>query len=62
MKECDRIIESIEHFYGHLEIGPRGSLGLCSIEHREDVEGRKSEIEEFCVKILDSQCISRMCD
>lgn len=52
MKECDRIIESIEHFYGHLEIAPSGSLGLCSVEYKEDVEGRKDEIEEFCVKIL----------
>lgn len=52
MKECDRIIESIEHFYGHLEITSSGSLGLCSVEHKEDVEGRKDEIEEFCVKIL----------
>ena len=52
MKECDRIIESIEHFYGHLEIVPSGSLGLCSVEYKEAVESRKSEIEEFCYKIL----------
>lgn len=29
MRECYRIIESIEHFYGHLGIVSGGSLGLC---------------------------------
>lgn len=52
MRECERIIESIEHFYGHLEIVPYGNLGLCSIEHKEAVENRKNEIEAFCGKIL----------
>lgn len=51
MRECQRIIESIEHFYGHLEIARCGSLGLCSIEYREDVEARKDEIIEFCHRI-----------
>ena len=51
MRECQRIIESIEHFYGHLEIARCGSLGLCSIEYREDVEARKAEIIEFCHRI-----------
>ncbi len=48
MRECQRIIESIEHFYGHLEIECCGSLGLCSIEYKEAVEARKEEIVEFC--------------
>lgn len=52
MRECDRIIQSIEHFYGHLQIVPSGSLGLCSVEYKEAVENRKAEIEEFCHKIL----------
>lgn len=51
MKECNRIIESIEHFYGHLEIVPSGSLGLCSIEYKEALEDRKDEIHAFCSKI-----------
>ncbi len=51
MKECNRLIESIEHFYGHLEIECCGSLGLCSIEYREAVESRKNEIIEFCKRI-----------
>ena len=48
MRECNRIIESIEHFYGHLEIDCCGSLGLCSVEYKEAVADRKNEIEEFC--------------
>lgn len=48
MRECNRIIESIEHFYGHLGILPSGSLGLCSVEYKEAVADRTSEIEEFC--------------
>lgn len=51
MRECNRIIESIEHFYGHLEIECCDRLGLCSIEYKEAVEDRKSEIIEFCSKI-----------
>ena len=51
MKECNRIIESLEHFYGHLEITPSGSLGLCSVEYKEELENRKDEIKEFCSKI-----------
>lgn len=51
MKECNRIIESIEHFYGHMEILSMGSLGLCSVEYKEELEDRKTEIKEFCFKI-----------
>lgn len=51
IRECNRIIGSIEHFYGHMEIECCDSLGLCSIEYKEDVEARKKEIIEFCNKI-----------
>lgn len=51
MKECKRLIESIEHFYGHLEIECCGSLGLCSIEFKEAVAPRQSEIIDFCKNI-----------
>lgn len=51
MRECERIIGSIEHFYGHLEIECCGSLGLCSVEYREAVEPRKAEITAFCGNI-----------
>ena len=51
VKECNRIIESIEHFYGHMEVIPSGNLGLCSIEYKEAVQDRVQEIEAFCTKI-----------
>lgn len=52
MRECEQIIRTIEHFYGHLEIQCRGSLGLCSVECRQDVEPRKNEIADFCREII----------
>lgn len=48
MRECNRIIESIEHFYGHLGIAMGGSLGLCSVEYITDVPNRTKEIVAFC--------------
>lgn len=51
MKECNRIIESIEHFYDHLEIEQCGSLGLCSVEYRDAVAPRKQDIQSFCEAI-----------
>ena len=51
MPECERLIGSIEHFYGHLEIESEGHLGLTSLEHREQVESMKQEILEFCKSI-----------
>ena len=51
MKECERVISSIEHFYGHLEIECCGSLGLCSIENKQDAQLKEKEIIEFCNKI-----------
>ena len=54
MKECDRIIESIEHFYRHLEIKCCGKLWLCSVESKEAVESRKREVLAFCMEILDT--------
>lgn len=51
MKECERLVQTIEHFYGHLEIECSGSIRLCSIENKTDAEPRKAEITEFCKKI-----------
>jgi multimeric flavodoxin WrbA len=48
MPECEKIIGSIEHFYGHLEIIASGNLGLCSIEYKEAVANRIDEIKAFC--------------
>ena len=52
MPECERIIKTIEHFHGHLEIESCGKLGLCCIEYKEDVSNRIDEIKNFCDIIL----------
>ncbi len=52
IKECERVISSIEHFYGHLEVGCCGRLGLCNVEYKDAVNERRTEIEEFCRMIL----------
>ena len=51
MPECERVISSIEHFHGHLEIESCGKLGLCLVENKADVAGRINEIKEFCERI-----------
>ena len=51
MKECERIIASIEHFYGHMEIECCDRMGLCSVEYKEDLECKKEELVEFCSNI-----------
>ena len=48
----EEIIQSIEHFYGHLEIVPSGYLGLCSVESKTDVSARVPEIIDFCSTIF----------
>lgn len=53
MKECERIIGTIEHFLGHLEIECSASLGLCGVEDRGDALERKDEILAFCGRIGD---------
>ena len=51
MPEGERIISSIEHFYGHLEIESVAHLGLTSIECKEDVATGMKEIIDFCMNI-----------
>ena len=51
MRECEKILDTIEHFYGHLEIECCDHLGLCSVENKEDAASRKEEISAFCQKI-----------
>lgn len=53
MPECERVISSIEHFYGHLEIESCGKLGLFSVEYKKDIAGKLSEITDFCNLILE---------
>ena len=51
MKECERLIQTIEHFYGHLEIERCGHMGLCSVGNKQAVLPRKAEISAFCRNI-----------
>ena len=48
IKECEKIIGTIKHFYGHLEIQCCGGLGLTSVECREDAEAKKQAVIDFC--------------
>lgn len=48
MKECNRLIETIEHFYGHLHIERCNSIGFCSIDGKEKVASIKGDIVDFC--------------
>ncbi len=52
LKECERIVETIKHFYGHLEIEFCGSLSLTSVGNKQDVEPRKQEIIDLCDQVL----------
>ena len=51
MKECERLIQTIEHFDGHLEIERCGHMGLCSVGNKQAVLPRKAEISAFCRNI-----------
>ena len=51
MHECERLIQTIEHFYGHLEIECAGRLGFTSIENREDLLNHKTDLMDFCCNI-----------
>ena len=46
--ECEKIVGTIAHFYGHLEIEMCGSLTLCGIPDKEALSCRKEEILRFC--------------
>ena len=48
MKECERLIQSIEHFYGHMEIECCGHIGFCGIEYKENVAEVREDIISFC--------------
>ena len=47
-RELEKLIGTIEHFYGHMEIERCGSLGLVSVEYKENVKEHLQEIEDFC--------------
>ena len=51
MKECERLISTIEHFYGHMKIDCTDRIGFCGIEDKECVEKIKAQLLEFCDRI-----------
>ena len=58
LPECERVIGSIEHFYGHLEISCCGHLGLTGVENRQDAAKHAAEIAALCGAIQkDAECM-----
>lgn len=51
MKECERLISTIEHFYGHMMIESTDRIGFCGIENKECVEKINAQLVEFCDRI-----------
>ena len=49
IKEREKILHTIEHFYSHLEIKMCGGLGLCSVENKSDVSKHIGELNGFFV-------------
>jgi len=52
LPECERVISSIEHFCGHLEIACCGHLGLTCVEYQQDVAKHEAEILAFCREMM----------
>ena len=51
MKECERILDTLAHFYGHLEISTVGRLGLTQVEYKEHLTEHLAEINRFLDEI-----------
>ncbi len=52
VSECNRLISSIEHFFGHMEIDAIGNLSLCETMNKEDVIHKSSLITSMCKKTI----------
>lgn len=50
MKELERLISTLNHFYGHMRIEAVDSIGLCSIEYKSDLLDKLNLLDEFCQK------------
>lgn len=46
-RECERIIENLQHFYGHMEIEASGSFYLCGIDTKQDIMANAQQIRQF---------------
>lgn len=53
--ECLHIVESINHFYGHLEIEKTANIFFCGIENKCDIEKHKQEIINFALNEIGHQ-------
>lgn len=51
MGECQRITQTLEHFFGHMHIALSGSLSLCGTGSRDAAMARREEIDRFCSDI-----------
>jgi Multimeric flavodoxin WrbA len=50
--ECLHIIDSFNHFYGHMGIADAGSFYLCGIDTAEDVQQFEDKIADFAQTVL----------
>ncbi len=46
-KECERLQETISHFYSHLDILSLAGVSMTEVENREDVDKYANELEAF---------------
>ena len=49
--ECQRILTTLTHFLGHLDVPCRGTLALTRVEGPDDVPARREEFLSFCAGI-----------
>jgi len=49
--ECLHIIESINHFYGHMEIVSADSVYLCGIQTPDDIRRQDDIIKQFATQM-----------
>lgn len=48
MHECERLLQTLTHFYGHLDIPCCGTLGLTAVESAADILPNMQKILDFC--------------
>jgi multimeric flavodoxin WrbA len=48
--ECEGIIKSLNHYYGHMEIEAKGGIYFCGVEGKDDIEKQEDVINSICEK------------
>ncbi len=51
--ECEGIIKSINHYYGHMEIEQKGSAYFCGVNDKEDIDKQRDSIVSLCEEWFD---------